>query len=77
MRKVTDEAGLQWDVTVGRESYGMQVFLFMPMDGSGVRKALMTSDTWLDGERELEGVDDSALLERLGVSVPWEETATY
>lgn len=77
MRKVTDQQGQPWDVTVGRESYGMQVFLFMPQDGSGVRKALMNSDTWLDGERELELIEEAALLERLGVSVPWEETAAY
>ncbi|SEP14198.1 hypothetical protein [Aquisalimonas asiatica] len=77
MRRITDEQGHDWDVTVGRESYGMQVFLFMPQDGSGVRKALMTADTWLDGERELHTLDQAALLERLGVSVPWEETASY
>lgn len=77
MRTITDEQGRDWDVAVGRESYGMQVFLFIPKDGSGVRKALMTSDTRLDGERELDTLDQAALLERLGVSVPWEETASY
>ena len=76
MRRFTDEQGREWDATVGRESYGMQVFLFMPRDGSGVRKALMTADTWLDGERELDTMDEAALQERLGVSVPWEETAS-
>lgn len=77
MRRVTDEQGLTWDVTVGRESYGMQVFLFMPRDNSGVRKALMASDTWLDGERELDVMDEAALLERLRDSVAWEETTTF
>lgn len=77
MRRMTDEQGREWDITVGRESFGMQVFLFMPQDGSGVRKALMTSDTWLEGERELGTLDESALRERLSVSVPWEETASY
>ena len=76
MRRFTDEQGREWDATVGRESYGMQVFLFMPRDGSGVRKALMTSDTWLDGERELDTMDEDALRERLGVSVAWEDTAS-
>lgn len=76
MRRFTDEQGREWDTTVGRESYGMQVFLFMPLDGSGVRKALMRSDTWLDGERELDGMDEEALRERLEVSVAWEETAS-
>ena len=76
MRRFTDEQGQEWDATVGRESYGMQVFLFMPRDGSGVRKALMTSDTWLDGERELDSMDEDALRERLNVSVAWEDTAS-
>lgn len=76
MRRFTDEQGREWDATVGRESYGMQVFLFIPQDGSGVRKALMTSDTWLDGERELDTMDVAALQERLGVSVAWEDTAS-
>ena len=76
MRCFSDEQGREWDATVGRESYGMQVFLFMPRDDSGVRKALMTSDTWLDGERELGQLDEDALRERLGVSVPWEDTAS-
>ena len=76
MRRFTDEQGREWDATVGRESYGMQVFLFIPQDGSGVRKALMTSDTWLDGERELDTMDEPALQERLGVSVAWEDTAS-
>lgn len=76
MRRITDEQGQCWDVTVGRESYGMQVFLFMPLDGRGVHKALMTSDTWLDGERELGRLGEEALRERLAVAVPWEETAS-
>ena len=76
MRRFTDEQGREWDATVGRESYGMQVFLFIPQDGSGVRKALMTSDTWLEGERELDTMDQAALQERLGVSVAWEDTAS-
>lgn len=76
MRRFSDEQGRQWDVTVGRESFGMQVFLFMPLDGGGVRKALMTADTWLDGERELGDIDEASLRERLAVSVDWTDTAS-
>ncbi len=76
MRRIRDAQQRDWDVTVGRESFGMQVFLFLPADGSETRKALMHSDTWVEGEQELGSLAEEALLERLAVSVRWEETAS-
>jgi hypothetical protein len=72
MRTITDSQGKHWDITLGRESYGMQVLLFFPQAGEGVRKAMLASSTRLDAQQELSGLDDAALLERLQASVPWE-----
>ncbi|MFO7858744.1 MAG: hypothetical protein R6V11_07465 [Ectothiorhodospiraceae bacterium] len=77
MRRISDSEGNHWDVVVGRESYGMQVYLFMPVDGGGIRKALMAADTRLDGEQELEAADSSFLQDRLAMSVPWEDNALF
>ncbi len=74
MRSIDDNQGQTWDVAVGRESYGMQVLLFFPRGGGGIRKALMRSDTRLDAQREMDESTDAELLERLDVSTPWEET---
>lgn len=72
MRTLTDPQGRQWDVTLGRESYGIQVLLFFPQAGEGVRKAMLRSDTRIDAQHELTQLDEAALLERLRASVPWE-----
>lgn len=77
MRTVTDNNGVNWTATVGRESYGMQVILFFPDDGSGVRKALMASDTRLDAHRELADLDEATLRERLAMSQPWEAESPF
>lgn len=78
MRRISDNEGQHWDVVVGRESYGMQVYLFMPVDGhGGIRKALMEADTRLDGEQELETADSGFLQDRLAMSVPWEDNAVF
>lgn len=74
MRTILDADGRRWDVEMGRESYGIQVYLFIPQDGGGVRKAMMVADTRLEGERELREAEESALLERLADSQPWGET---
>jgi len=77
IRTIADDGGRSWDVTVGRESYGMQVLLFFPKDGGGVRKAMMAASTRLDADQELAGLDDAALRERLEQSVPWESSSPF
>ncbi|MCC5812704.1 MAG: hypothetical protein JJU06_20275 [Ectothiorhodospiraceae bacterium] len=71
MHSITDAKGQDWDVMLGRESYGMQVLLFVASGGGEVRKAMLASDTRVDAQAELAGMDREALLERLAVSVPW------
>ncbi len=73
MRDITDDAGTRWTVTVGRESYGMQVLLFFPAGGVGVRKTPMMSDTRLDAARELADLGDDELREALERSTRWED----
>lgn len=77
MRTLTDDNGITWTATVGRESYGMQVILFFPDGGGGVRKALMASDTRLEAHRELADMDEATLRERLEVSQPWEADSPF
>ncbi|MCP1673123.1 hypothetical protein J2T57_000215 [Natronocella acetinitrilica] len=73
MRAIIDADGREWSVTLGRESYGMQVLLFVAA-GAGVRKALLASDTRIDAQAELDQLTDAGLRERLAASVPWEDS---
>jgi hypothetical protein len=71
MRTIKDTNGQRWDVSVGRESYGMLVLLFS--SGTGVRKALMSASTQLEAQHELEAMSETQLCERLAESQPWEQ----
>lgn len=73
MRYFDDDEGRGWDATVGRESYGMQVIVFCPRSGGGVRKTLMASSTRLEAHQELDALSDGELRERLADSQPWED----
>jgi len=72
MHEFTDAEGRRWAVSVGRESYGIVVLLFAPMQGEGVRKAMLGVDTRLEAERELAAMSEEQLLEHLEASIPWE-----
>ena len=71
-RQIVDAEGTAWEVSVGREAYGMQVLLFFPSGGAGIRKAMLAASTGLEAQHELDAMDDAALRERLDASVPWE-----
>lgn len=77
MREFRDHEARLWTVLVGRESYGMQVLLFFPADGSEVLKTLMASDTRLEGQRELDAMSDESLREALRVAAPWSGAAGF
>lgn len=72
MRSFTDAEGRAWDALVGRESWGAAVLLFSPRAGSGVRVAPLAAETPRDAERELAGLPEEELRERLAASRPWE-----
>lgn len=72
IRELIDAEGRRWDVTVGRESYGILVLLFAPSCGEGVRKAMLASSTRLEALQELAELSDEELVERLRQSQPWD-----
>lgn len=72
MRSFRDDEGSEWDVTIGRESWGALVLLFSPRAGGAVRKTLLPSETKLDAEQLLTDLPDDELRERLAASQPWE-----
>lgn len=72
MRNFRDAEGREWDVVVGRESWGTLVLLFSPRVGSDNRVSPLPSETTREAEQELLALDDDELRERLAASTPWE-----
>ena len=62
---------------MGHESYGIQVLLFLPEGGGDVRKTVMVSGTRLEAYRELDGLSDAELCERLERSQTWESATRF
>lgn len=71
MRTFTDPAGAEWDVLVGKESWGTHVLLFSRRDAAETRQLVLGADTMMAAELELGALDDDGLRERLAASVPW------
>lgn len=63
MRRFRDRSGIEWDVVLGRESWGTSVALFVPPTSSDldVRQATLDSAAADAAMRELDGLDDAAL----------------
>jgi hypothetical protein len=63
MRRFTDEAGRDWDVVVGRESFGALYALFVPAAGNAeqTRQALLRSESPLEAGAELDALSDADL----------------
>ncbi len=55
VREFVDDEGRQWDVVVGRESWGSLFALFIPRGGTsdGIRQTLMESVSTGDANQEL------------------------
>lgn len=66
MRRFRDPEGCTWDAVVGRESWGTLYALCLPA-GVGraepVRQALLQSAGYDQAQRELEEMDERALLD--------------
>lgn len=77
MRAFRDDNGQRWDAVVGRESYGIQVLVFLPEGGGEARKAVMASSTRLEAHQELDALTDAQLCEFLGRSQPWESNTLF
>lgn len=77
MRAFRDRNSRRWDAVVGRESYGIQVLLFLAEGSGEIRKAVMVSITRLDAHRELDALTDTELCERLDRSQPWDSDTLF
>lgn len=74
MRRFRDSNGHDWDVVVGRESWGAFFALFVPGAHSGeiVRQTLLEASTQEAAERELDTLDGPALAALFERSTPKE-----
>jgi hypothetical protein len=74
MRRFRDGTGREWDVILGRESWGTHVALFVPRDGGPqVRQAPLAAAAYDVAVQELDGMDDAALQALLDGSSEKEE----
>ena len=71
MRRFADSAGKRWEAILGRESWGTFVVLFAPAEGGDVRKTVLSSESALAAEAELDALTDEELRARLVASSPW------
>jgi len=71
VRTISDQSGCLWDVTMGRESYGVRVLLFCPRDGGDVRKAALDSLSSLAASAEIDCLSDDGLRQLLARSETW------
>ncbi|CAN5752269.1 hypothetical protein BH23GEM9_BH23GEM9_11930 [soil metagenome] len=62
MRRFRDRTGTEWDVVLGRESWGSLLALFVPRTGdSPVRQAALMASSHDAATRELNELSDTAL----------------
>jgi hypothetical protein len=71
VRGFTDEAGRRWQVVVGKESWGTLVLLFSPVAGGDARTSILSAETALAANAELDALSDDDLRNRLRDSRPW------
>lgn len=71
MRRFDDTKGRPWEVVAGRESWGVLVALFVPIEGDGaVREVALQAESYEAAHRELETMDEAALRALLERSSP-------
>jgi hypothetical protein len=61
MRRFTDRTGAEWDVVLGRESWGLLLALFVPRASGDVRQTPLSSTAFDAATQELDTLDDDAL----------------
>ena len=71
MRRFQDRSGAEWDVVLGRESWGSLLALFVPVAAdTAVRQAPLHANGYDAAAQELDALDDAALqalLDRSGI----------
>lgn len=70
IRSFRDETGGEWQVTLGRESWGVLVALFVARDGSEVRRTVLRAPSQEEASRDLLEMDDEALADLFRRSEP-------
>jgi len=70
MRRFTDAQGRSWELWVGRESWGNQVALLVPVQGGEMRRAALSATAPDEAAREVEAMQEEELLTLLSRSVP-------
>ena len=75
MKRFRDRSGIEWDVVLGRESWGASVALFVPAtDGDTVvRQAMLHASAVDSAFRELDAMGDAELQALLDRSKPKQE----
>jgi hypothetical protein len=71
MRRFSTRDGKVWDAVLGHESWGTFVVLFTPVPGGSVRKAVLSAETAMTAEAELDRLAEDDLRELLTNSGPW------
>ena len=71
MRSFAADSGAQWQVTVGKESWGTLVLLFTPMGTGDARTTILHAETMFQANVELDALTDDDLRARLNDSRPW------
>lgn len=70
MRRFRDREGQDWDVVLGRESWGTQLALFVPLSGPApVRQAPLAATAPDTAMQELEQFSDADVQKLLDESV--------
>lgn len=69
LRRYVDEQGREWDVVLGRESWGSLLALFVPRGEGVARQAMLAASDYNAAQQELDALDEAALAEMLRVSV--------
>jgi hypothetical protein len=71
LRVFRDPEGVEWEVVVGRESWGTVVAIFVPRKGAGgPRQTLLDVTSFEKGSRLLREMSEEELRDLLGTSVP-------
>jgi hypothetical protein len=71
LRNFRDAKGVEWEVVVGRESWGTVVAIFVPRKGAGnPRQTLLDVTSMEKGNRLLREMGEGELRDLLQVSVP-------
>ena len=70
MRRFKDEAGAEWELVVGRETWGGLYAIFIPVIEGEMRQAPVQATGYEDATAQLESLTESELRGMLVLSLP-------